>query len=202
MKDIIKNKAADRARLGFVQVVLSSFSFLVNDHNFRVMKTEPTFVRYESADVFVNIYHGRASFELGFEMGRLNDGSGMEEQPYSLDMIIELMGAKEETGYTFLQASTPTRVKELVPKLAKLVKTYAAPLFTGDPHTFEQLMQTRLQMSNQLYDDMRLRDVRRKADKAWQARDYVALVDLYESILEHLTPAEIKKLQYVKKRLT
>ena len=198
---MFKNIAADRGRLGFTEVVLSSFSFLPNDYNFRVVKTEATFVRYESASVFVNIYHGRASFELGFEIGRLNDGSGKEEQPYSLNMIIEFMVVQEQTGYTFLQASSQIRVKELVPKLASLVKSYAASALTGDPDTFEQLMKTRLQMSDRLHKEMRLRDVRRKADKAWQSRDYAVLADLYGSILEDLTPAEMKKLEYVKKRL-
>lgn len=62
----------------------------------------------------------RASFELGFEIGRLNDASGKEESPYSLSMIIEFMGGQEETGYALLQASTTTRLKKLVPELANL----------------------------------------------------------------------------------
>ena len=132
MRPLKPTAGPDRARLGFTEAVLSSFSFLTKDFNFCVVKTEPTFVRYESPSVFANIYHGRASFELGFESGRLNDGSGREEHPYSLDVIIELMRAREETGYTFLQASTRARVQELVPKLASLVQSYAASALTGD----------------------------------------------------------------------
>ena len=203
MKDSIFPTRAglDRTRLGFTESVLSSFRFLTEDYNFRAVKTEATFVRYESPHVFANVYHGRASFQLGFEIGRLNDGGGKEEQPYSLNMIIEHMGAQQATGYTFLQASTQARVEELVPKLASLVKSYAAPFLTGEPHAFEQLLETRLRISDRLHEEMRVRDVRQKADEAWQSRDYVVLADLYGCILEHLTPAETKKLEYVKKRL-
>jgi len=79
------------------------------------------FVRYESSTVFVNLYHGRASYELGFEIGRLDDGTGKEEPPYSLNMIMELMHAQEER---FFQASTAERVKKFVAELADLVRTY------------------------------------------------------------------------------
>lgn len=191
----------DRARLAFAEQALSAFDFLKKEYDFHVVEAEPTFVRYESPSVFVNIYHGRASFELGFEVGRLSDETGKEEQPYSLSMIIELMGAQDETGYTFLQASTQERVKEFVPKLASLVKSYAASALKGDPSTFKQLAVTRSQMSDQLHKDMKLRDVREQAAKAWQTKNYVKLADLYESIFEDLTPAEIKKLDYVNKRL-
>lgn len=196
---VFRNTEQGRARLGFAEQVLRSFSFLTKEYDFRVVKTEPTFIRFESSSVFVNIYHGRASFELGFEIGRLNDGSGKEESPHSLRTILELMGAQEGTGYTFLQASTQDRVKEFVPKLASLVKRYAAPALGGDPSTFEQLMDTDSHISHRLHQEMRLKDVRKRAAEAWQSRDYALLVDLYESIFEQLTPAEMKKLEYVKK---
>src|SRR2546427_6337083 len=113
-----------RTQLGFTEAVLSAFDFLEREYDFHVVNAEPTIVTYESPRVFVNIYHGRASYELGFEIGRLVGLAGQREHPFSLGDLITLAGAQEETGYTFLQASTRERVKVYVPKLADLAKRY------------------------------------------------------------------------------
>jgi hypothetical protein len=194
------NISSDRGRLGFTERVTSSFSFLSEEYDFRVVKTEPTFVRYESSRVFVNIYHGRASFELGFEIGRL-DGTGKEESAYTLSMIIEHMGAQKTTGYTSFQCSTGDSLKQCVPKLAGLVQNYASSFLTGDPGAYTQLLKTRSDIGERITKDYKLRAVREKAIEAWLSRDYAQVADLYESIFEDLTPAEIKKLDYSKKIL-
>ena len=92
------------------------------------MKAEVTFVRFESKTVFVDIYHGRGSYELGFEIGLL---SLDKESWVTLNEIIELAGAQKETGYTFYQVSTQKGVEEFVPKLAELVKKYAKNALLG-----------------------------------------------------------------------
>ena len=188
----------DRHHLGFTEQVLSSFDFLIKEYGFRVVKTEPTFVRYESSTVFVNLYHGRASYELGFEIGRLDDGTGKEESPYSLSMIMELMRAQEER---FFQASTAERVKKYVPRLADLVRTYAPAVLGGDPATFRKLIKTRLEMANRLHEELRVRTFREEAANAWRSRDFPKVAELYDAIFEKLTQAEIKKLNYAKRHL-
>ena len=196
---MLRSIPMSRRRLGFTEQVLSSFGFLIKEYGFRVAKSDPTFVRYESSIVFVNIYHGRTSYELGFEVGRLDDGSGQEEQPYSLSMIMQHMRKQEQKSF---QASTRDRVKELVPKLADLVRTYANSFLKGDVATFRELMTTRLDMADKLHDELRVRAVRQKAVNAWRARDFLQVAELYDSIFEHLTQAEVKKLNYAKGHLS
>jgi hypothetical protein len=193
------NPAPDRVQLGFAEAVLSAFDFLTREYDFHLVRAEPTFVRYESPNVFVNIYHGRASYELGVEIGQLISALSQEDQPFSIGEIIDLMGAREETGYTFLQASTAARVSEYVPKLADFVKKSAAPALEGDTDIFRQLAEKRSEKSDELLKEWHLSDVREKADIAWQEKNYAKLADLYESIREELTPAEAKKLDYAKK---
>src|ERR671917_546664 len=90
-----------REKLDFAEEVQSAFTFLVTDYGFRLVRTEPTFVRYESPDVCVNIYHGRASFEIGVEIGRFINSVAHEERPFSLSEIIELIPAlvDKDTAY-------------------------------------------------------------------------------------------------------
>src|SRR5687767_11892121 len=62
----------DRWRLGFKEAVLANFGFL-QQIGFKPVTEDVTFVRYESKTVFVNVYHGRASFEIGVEVGRVGN---------------------------------------------------------------------------------------------------------------------------------
>jgi hypothetical protein len=195
------NTGSDRGSLGFTEQVLSSFSFLTEHYDFHVVKIKPTIVRYESSSVFINIFHGRSSFELGFEIGRIDDGTGREEYPYRLDTIVELMGAQEKAGATFFQASTRKSVKESVPQLASLAQSCASPFFTNDPVMFERLRKTSLAISLRIMKDLKRRTVRREAEVAWRSKDYAKIADLYESIREDLSPAEMKKLIYSKGHL-
>ncbi|MGH8590336.1 MAG: hypothetical protein ACREXX_13715, partial [Gammaproteobacteria bacterium] len=61
----------NRAELRFVEEAQTAFHFLVEELGFRLVKCEPpTFVRYESNKLFVNVYHGRLSYEIDVEIGR------------------------------------------------------------------------------------------------------------------------------------
>lgn len=190
----------DRSSLGFTEEVLSAFNFLIEEYGFRCVKAEPTFVRYESPRVFVNIYHGRSSYELGVEIGQLA-GATNQEEPFSISEVIELAGAQEETGYTFFQASTAERIRRFVPKLAEYVRKYAAAALIGDPITYDALREIQWRRSEMYLKEMRLSQIRPEADRAWRAKDYVRLVKLYSSIQESLTPSERKRLEYARKHL-
>lgn len=190
-----------RAELGFAEAALSAFSFLSSQYDFHLVKVEPTFVRYESPILFVNIYHGRGSFELGFEIGLLEKDSAQKESAFSLGDVLDLLEIREETGYTFLQASTVERVKTLVPTLATLVQNYADPVLRSEAGVFDRLTYLQSKKSDELLKEWSLREVREKAAKAWQERNYSELASLYESISEDLTAAESKKLEYAKKQL-
>lgn len=58
-----------RSELGFVQAVRSSFAFL-EKVGLQVVREESTLVRFESCNRFVNVFHGRGSYELGVDFGR------------------------------------------------------------------------------------------------------------------------------------
>ena len=88
----------ERFRLGFSEAVQSAFGFLQQDYGFRCVEAGPTFVRYESDLAFVNLYHGRASYELGFEVGRRPDVRGQPESHYTMAEILQLAAEAPEQG--------------------------------------------------------------------------------------------------------
>jgi hypothetical protein len=44
-------------------------------------------------------------------------------------------------------------------------------------------------------------NVRNEAEIAWREKNYERLVDLFEPVASDLTPSEIKKLDYAKRKL-
>ena len=189
----------ERFRLGFSEAVQSAFGFLQQDYGFRCVEAGPTFVRYESDLAFVNIYHGRASYELGFEVGRRPDVRGQPESHYTMAEILQLAAAEAEAGNSCFQASTREGVQQLVPRLAALVRKYAPPALRGDPSTFDRLRELQSANSQRYINESRLARVREQAEEAWQKKWYPLVVRLYESIPQDLTRVEARRLEYARK---
>jgi hypothetical protein len=193
-----KEPNPERAKLEFREAVLSSFKFL-NNVGFRPVKEEMTFVRYESPDVFVNVYHGRASFELGVEIGRLK----APNHKLTLHDIIAWAGAEKAEGsgqHVMFQVSSREGIQEFVPKLAALVEKHAAPFLQGDAAAFDSALAIQSERGKKYAKDVNLGQVRRKADAAWQAKDYAQVVDLYGPVRSDLTELEAKKLAYAEQQ--
>src|SRR5438477_12018888 len=117
-----KEPSPERAKLGFKDAVLSSFKFL-SGFGFRPIEEKMTLVRYKSPEVFVNFYHGRASFELGVEVGRLIEPN----EKVTLYDMVAWAGAEKTEGFgqhVMFQVSSREGVKEFVHKAARLLEKY------------------------------------------------------------------------------
>jgi len=189
-----KEPGPGREKLGFRESVLSNFQFL-QDEGLRPVDQEVTLVRYQSAEVFLNVYHGRASFELGVEIGRMKEPA----EKLTLYDIIAWAGAEKAEGlgqHVMFQVSSRHGVQEFVPKLAALVRKYAMPLLRGDPDAYYAVTLLRSERSREFTQEIRLRGIRSKAEAAWHAKDYSQVVELYDPVREDLTEVEAKKLDY------
>lgn len=184
----------ERERLGFKDAVLSNFKFL-RQLGLRPVEKKMTLVRYKSRHVFVDVYHGRASFELGVEIGRLTD----PKKTLSIETIVDWAGAYKAEGFgqhVMFQVSTREGVQEFVPKLAALVKKYAIPLLRNDDSAWGAALDMQRHQWNEYVKSVNLRQLREKAEAAWHAKDFVQVVELYEPVRQDLTEVEAKKLAY------
>jgi len=189
----------ERTKLGFKDAVLSSFKFL-GEFGLRAIEKKTTFVRYESAKVFVNVYHGRASFELGVEVGRLAEPS----LKMTLYDMVALAGAKEIEGFgkhVMFQVSSREGIKEFVPKLACLLEKYGVPFLRPDANAYRAVEVIRSQAAVEYEKQVCLQDLRRKAEAAWHAKDYARVIELYSPVREELTEVEAKKLVYAEQQV-
>ena len=189
----------ERAKLDFKDTVLSDFRFLC-DFNFRPVKEDPTFVRYESPEVFVNIYHGRASFELGVEIGRLNE----PDEKVTLFEIIAYAGAEKAEGlgqHVTFQVSTREGVREFVPKLARLIHKYGMPFLKPSSIAYRDAHDFRVKAGAEYEKQVNLADMRRRAENAWHSKDYLQVIELYRPIGTDLTEVETKRLAYAEQQI-
>jgi len=169
----------------------------------RVVETQPTFVRFESETTFLNVFHGRGSFELDVEIGRL--GSAQEqERPFSLGEVISAHPGGAEVAHRRLQASSPRAVASCVERLSELTKQFARAAIDGEEDAFRRLATRRRRDSVALTESYRAGDLRSDADAAWRQRDFGRVVNAYEALenLESLdlSRSEIARLRYAKPR--
>jgi hypothetical protein len=189
-----------RARLGFPQAVTAAFNFLVEDYSFRCVKRDHTFVRFESKATFINVYHGRSSFELNVEIGELKACEQDSEIAFTIGEILYSVKAPEADNYRPYQVHTTDLINKFVNELADLVKKYAVPALTGDRFFFQEVAKDQADRSNEYLREMAHRRTRSEVEAAWRQKDFGRVVNLYNSILESLTPAEAKRLAYAKKK--
>ena len=163
----------DRWRLGFAEAVEANFGFLVRDFGFRLVDAQPTFVRYESERAFVNVFHGRASFELGVEIGRWVELDGeLVEKKYTLDDVIALDHDLSAVGYRSYATSDKEPLGRFVAQLADWTQRFGSRVLKGDPATFDSLRAQRVRMSRTLLEGWRAERLRAAADDAWHRKDW------------------------------
>ncbi|MGO4882158.1 MAG: hypothetical protein ACLP59_15195 [Bryobacteraceae bacterium] len=190
----------DRWQLGFKDAALSSFEFL-RTYGLKSVGEDVTLVRYESDAVFVNVYHGRGSFEIGVEIGRLD-----RPEKYGLDYIVSWAGkqAWEAEGFgrgTMFQVSTLEGVQNIVPKVAQLVKKYGDPFLSGRPAFYDELQKANERASVAFEREQMLSRIRKEADAAWTAKDFPRVAELLQPVRSDLTEVESKRLAYAEKQI-
>ncbi|MCW5714756.1 MAG: hypothetical protein KIT43_09625 [Bauldia sp.] len=182
----------ERAELGFREAALDAFGFLA-DFGFAVEESTTTIVRYERPGSGVNIYHGRRSFELGFELG--HDGS-----LYTISALMALGAPEEGKAYRNFAATTASGVRTGLEHLAELVQRHGALALQGDPQTFRALEDLKRASAHAMARESVLTSVRPKADEAFRLGHYAEAADLYDRIRDGLSPVETRKADLARRR--
>jgi len=189
------SSAVDRKFLRFPEAVREYFSFLEAQWGYSCVRQEDTFVRYEKGDLYVDIYHGRVSFEIGVEVGRKSLG-----ESFALEAIVSLSDQGLARKYWPGGARTVQAVRKVVQAASEGLRLYGAAALAGDQSTFSRLEQLSEERVAAMVRDSIAVQVRPKAEAAFRRRDYKEAATLYFSIEDSLSPVERKKLEIAKKR--
>lgn len=189
--------SSERQALGFETGAVDRFSFLESDYGFRCISRSSTYVRFESDAVFVNVYHGRSSYELGVEVGRLSEDANARLR---LPTIIAALANGAEEPKSFFQASEKNAIQNCLMKLGSLVESYCGNLLNGDEDTFKRVQIVAEQISEKLTEHYAHAPLRHKADTLWREKKYVDALRIYEQFSKSLTPAEQRRVAFAKRK--
>ena len=177
----------------FGDAVRERFAFL-GRFGFSEIESLPTLVRYRKRDLEVSVYHGRSSFELGFELYR--GGTCI-----SLGELIGLTDTEAAGRYRNYAAITPDQILKGLTLLAGLVPKYAERALRGEADVFETLKQQRQAWGERYAQEVLACQLRPKANEAFRGGNYRLAVELYEQIRSQLSAVELKKVALAKRRL-
>lgn len=182
----------DHRDLQFPQAVTRICAFL-REFGFEDIEPSPTIVRYRCSDLVVNLYHGRHSYELGFEVGHENELFAMSE-------LIRASDPDAAERYRNPVATTQAELVSGLQLLAELIRRYGDRALRNDPSFFELLRRQRKSWSEQYALDVLAEQVRPKAEAAFREGRYREAAELYGQIRARLGAAELKKLDVAMKR--
>jgi len=181
-----------RTRLNFADAATRAFAFLT-EVGFLQVDASPTIVRYRRGNLTVDIYHGRQSGELGFEVGH-------DDIKYSMSELIR--AADPETGkeYRNFAATTQSDLTEGLGRLEELAKRYGWRALEDEPEFFVALKNQRKSWAEGYALEVLEGQLRPKADEAFRRGNYREAAKLYERIRPCLSLTELKKLAIATER--
>ena len=182
----------DRSGLDFSELARERFSFL-EELGFREMRVEPTLVTYKNGEISVEVYHGRKSYEIGFNVT-------YRDHRCSIGQILGVENPVEAKHYQNYCATTRMHVEQGLDQLAVLVKRHGTRALRADQEFLRELEASRIRWQNEFALDVRESQLRPKAAEAFQQGEYAQAVELYEQIVQRLSPAELKKLDLARTR--
>jgi len=183
-----------RRFLRFRDTALRNFKFL-ESLGFRVTEANETYVRYEGPRSQIEIFHGRQSYELGANVIHQNE-------KYSLEEFFYLRSAHRGNTADFRKftATDAHGVEVGVARMASAFRECLQSILNDDPVMYSELQKLREAHRHELAIESVTAQVKPKADAAFRAKNYREAAELYESIRERLSPAELRRLEIAKKR--
>jgi len=187
-----------RVKLNFQEIVFQHFQFLIDNYGFQRTGNNLLLVRYESKNVFVEIYHDRLSYELELYIGIKESKNESKENGYSLVEILNLAGNENLPDF---KVTTPLLMENGIIIMAELLQKHALKGILGDHVYYDQLDKIRNKMSQNVMIYYKENGIVPLVEKAWKKKDYKMVAKLLGAYEEYLTVEEKNKLEYARKQV-
>lgn len=179
-------------RLDFVGSATKSFAFLQR-WGFALTRREATLARFESDRVFLNVYHGRSSYQLGLELGRLSGGDA-----YSLYELLRAL-APADIERARCQTTDAEVLARCLASVAAIIEQHCEALLRGDGNAFAALSAAVAPHRKAITLDAQFGAIIDRADKAWESKDFSEAIALYEKSAPALDETRMRRLEYLRK---
>lgn len=195
----------------FTKETLDAFSFLVKEYKFRPVSCSPTVIRFESQDVIVEVSrfsaHDPSTFFVGIEITLLESTPKLREGFNLIDLMkyqnpkLDIKEIEKQVASRHFQATTPKQLRSSLKRLSKLFKRYANTALRGDSKIFTGLQIERIREEDKLAKEGYVGRIRQEAETAFRSKCYFKVIELYKKIKGDITPVEVKKFEYSKKKM-
>jgi hypothetical protein len=160
---------------------------------FTVDRREDTFVRFENGNSFVNVWHGRSSYQVGLELGRVREG-----ETYSLYELLTAV-APSEIDLARCQTTDPEILERCLASMASAIERHCGALLAGDAVAFERLRAMVAPLRRAATLQAQFGAIIDRADKAWELKDFSKAAALYAKCEPALDETRERRLEYLRK---
>jgi hypothetical protein len=190
-----------RVALRFVQQAQAAFEFVTRaPFGLRLEEADTLRVRYEGNGIVLVIDHDRLSYEVDVAITRSSLSTEMSNA-YSMLDLLRVSDAQTAKRYRCPAGSTPESVHVTLSRLADVLRVSGrSALLNVDGH-FEKVSRARDEATVRFGREEVRRQARSHAEKAWDRREWLRVARALGSIEADLSPAELKKLRYARRRL-
>jgi hypothetical protein len=172
-----------------------NFDRVASSHGLSFVSADERRVRYEGNDVFLNVnFDNGRSFELCIEIGLRIQGGTVP--PSSLAEILRLRNVSSGANVDGLMVSNTTKLTGCLCLLADLTLRHADDFLSGSALSFAQVAKLREKEIITHAIHRELSYARARAEQAWRIKNYAAVVAALEPVKFHLSPSEVKRLDY------
>lgn len=178
--------------LNFNGLVESRFRDLL-PMGFALARSEKTLVVYTSGALSVEIYHGRASYEIGLNLV-------IGEARYSLGEVLRAIGDPAGEAYRNASGTDQASIEKAVDQLGDLLFQSIVPSLSDQLALSAVLEQCRADWARGYALQVLAENIRPLAEQAFRDRDFSRAAKLYSQISDALSEAEVRKYLYAKAR--
>jgi len=188
----------ERAYLRFAEEVKVQFRFLLK-LGFTFIRSEASFVRFESPDLAVNIYHGRLSYEIGLEI----EFKGEINSCFGISRLLRLINYELYLRYRQFATRSEEGVVTGVRQLSEMFRyCIDMGILDNKRQLLSRLREFQAIAGHEMAVKYNLPGIRSEAATAWRNKDFRLFIDLLTPYKDDLTLVEIKKMEYASRHLS
>lgn len=182
----------------FYESVVRYFSFLIDYYGFEVTSVSPTIVKFTSDKMVIQCsWDSLRSSELEFLIGLKKT----EHELLPFQFVLKYLNSAINIQ-PLIQVVNQEKADVFLERLSKILKDTAPVLLSGDDELMGLIEEKHSKENSEWFKNWQLTNIRNHANELWMKKEYREFIQVFSPVLEQLSPLEMKKLAYAKKRVS
>jgi hypothetical protein len=189
------------SRLGFVAAGRAAFDFVTEPrYSLWLAYQDEGRIGYEGDDLVLVVMHDLFSYELDVALSRPSEAEEVRH-PYTLTDLMRVADPVRARAYRQFAATTDASVQRGTADLASEFRKYGLAALLGSADFYHEMSAARAESVREFGMELADQHARGNAERAWQRRDFQAVVLAYSAMGDRLSRVESERLRYASQRL-